>query len=405
LNRKYKIKGLIIVLLLLISIPTTIGINLESNPQLDINIDNRSNISDSFDENVSYYMNQGHIPGLSGCIVINDSVVWQKGYGYSNIYRGIKATENTIYLGASISKTITATAIMQLWEEGLFDLDEDVSNFLPFSLRNPKYPENKITFRMLLSHHSSLAYGDWKSEPFIYLLFSLSGSSKERYEEILNPSGAFYNPRIWIDAKPGEQLEYSNIGFFILEYLVELISNQSFDEYCTNHIFEQLEMKNTSYQLMNYEEDVVSTPYIWFLLSYIPLPNYEFTNYGVGGVRTSVKDLSHFLIAYMNGGVFNGSRILLEETIELIQTIQFPNTNHSQWFEYGLGWRVMKRNHTRLIWHPGTGPGVATYINYNPKEKIGIIFFINQYPIIIPYDMEPWLNILWLLYEKAYQFV
>jgi CubicO group peptidase (beta-lactamase class C family) len=403
LIEKNKIKWLTIAILILISTPTTVGINLEFLNSKDTSNHVSIKIDDSFDENITYYMNQGHIPGLSACIVINDSVVWQKGYGYSKLYQGIKATENTIYLGASVSKTITATAIMQLWEKGLFDLDEDVNNYLPFSLRNPKYPEKKITFRMLLSHHSSLSYGDYDSS-LTYYFFTLFGSTKERYEEILSPLGKFYNPNIWIDSEPGTILQYSNIGYFILEYLLELISNQSFDEYCSMHIFNPLEMNNTSYHIKDYNRDEVSTPYIRFLNFYIPFPNFDINNYGVGGVRTSVIDLSHFLIANMNGGVYNGKRILKEETIELMRTIQFPVTNQSMWFEYGLGWRVIMRNNTKLIWHPGTGPGVATYINYNPIEKIGIIFFVNQYPIFFQYDMENWMNLLWLLFEKAYQY-
>ena len=80
------------------------------------------------------------------------------------------------------------------------------------------------------------------------------------------------------------------------------------------------------------------------------------------------------------------------------------NSIHNQWYQYGLGWRVIFRNDSYFLWHPGTGPGVATYINYNPVDRIGIIFFVNQYPIIMPYDIMTWMNLLYLLYEKAYSF-
>ncbi len=405
MNNKIKIKGFAIILMIIISSPSILSLNLDIIKKEEIITKININNIDPFDENISFLMKEAHTPGLSACIVINDTVVWEKGYGYANINKKINATENTIYLGASISKTITATAIMQLWEQGLFDLDDDVNNYLPFDLRNPKHSDKKITYRMLLSHHSSLAYGDLKTEPFIFLFFSLFSRSKERYEELLSPSGKLYNPNIWIDSEPGEALNYSNIGYFLLEYLVELISKQSFDEYCTTHIFNPLEMNNTSYQISNYEKNDISTPYIWALHSYIPLPNYEFMDYGVGGVRTSVKDLSHFLIANMNGGIYNGKQILNEETIELMRTVQFPDSNHNLWFQYGLGWRIMSRNDTYFLWHPGIGPGVATYINYNPVNKIGIIFFVNQYPIIGEYNIMAWINILYLLLEKAYSFV
>ena len=384
----------LIIIFLIIYPPASLGLIPKDN-SFSINPYQNKNSDDSFKENITYYMNEAHTPGLSACIVINDSVVWENGYGYANINKNINATPNTIYLGASISKTITATAIMQLWEKGLFNLDDDVSNFLPFELKNPKYPDINITFRMLLSHHSSLDYGDWKSEPVIYLLFSIFGSQKEKYKEILTPSGRFYNQRIWLDAEPGTKLQYSNIGFFILEYLVEILSNQSFDTYCITNIFEPLEMNNTSYHLSNYNKEQLAQPYIWFINNYIPIPNYEFINYGVGGVRTSVHDLSHFLIANMNDGVYKDTR-----------TIQFPNDEPNDlWYQYGLGWRIIERNGTYYLWHPGTGPGVATYIYYNPTYQVGLIFFINEYPILLQYDINSWMDILFLLYDKAYSYI
>ena len=395
-------KGLIIVILIIISTPATVGLNLDSIQSSELLQETTSTIIDPFEENITYWMDRGHIPGLSACIVINDSIAWGKGYGYSNIDKQINATVDTIFLGASISKTITSTAIMQLWEQGLLGLDEDVSNYLPFELRNPKFPDKKITFRMLLSHHSSLSDGDWRSRPFIYLFMALFGDSKERYEELVTPSNILYNRRTWIDSEPGEKLVYSNTGYFILEYLVELISYQPFDEYCTQHIFEPLEMYNTSYQISNYNTDEISAHYIWVLNSYIPLPNYQVNNYGVGGVRTSVRDLSHFLIAHMNEGLYKGNRILEEETIDLIRTIQYPDADQPLWFGYGLGWRVRSGNESNFLWHPGVGPGVATYIDYNPVENMGIILFVNQFPLILPYNFLPWMSIKNLINDKAY---
>lgn len=380
--------------------------HLEPYNASNILVKSSSSILDPFEENLTGLMKEAHTPGLSAIIIINDSVVWKGGYGYANIHKKINATPDTIYLGASISKTITATAIMQLWEKELFDLDDDVSDYLPFELRNPKYPEKKITFRMLLSHHSSIAYGDWKSQPLTYILFSLFGNAKDRYEELLIPSGTFYNPRIWIDSEPGEELLYSNIGYFLLEYLVELLSDQSFDAYVKENIFDPLEMNDTSYQLSNYNKDQLSRPYLWAFNTYIPIPHYEFGNHGVAGVRSSVNDLSNYLIAHMNGGVYKENRILNNKTIDLIRTIQFPDENNDNlWYQYGLGWRIIKRNESYVFWHPGNGAGVATYINYDPINRVGLIFCINQYPIIVPYDIMTWIDLLFLLHDKAYSYI
>ena len=109
-----------------------------------------------FDKKIEFFMKLSLFPSISACIIKDDNVIWSNGYGYYDIDNKKQATENTIYNIASISKTITGTAIMQLYEKKLFDLDQDVNDFLPFELRNPYFPDEPITFRMLLSHSSSL---------------------------------------------------------------------------------------------------------------------------------------------------------------------------------------------------------------------------------------------------------
>ncbi len=110
-----------------------------------------------FDENILSLMKSGHMPSISMGIVKNNSLVWSKSYGYSNRLRKEEATNTTIYLAGSISKTVTGLALIQLYEQGLFDLDDDVNDYLPFNLRNPNYPDINISFRMLLAHQSSLS--------------------------------------------------------------------------------------------------------------------------------------------------------------------------------------------------------------------------------------------------------
>jgi CubicO group peptidase (beta-lactamase class C family) len=367
-------------------------------------IENESKIAfnngDSFEENISKFMKEGHIPSLSTCIVKNGSVVWKKGYGYSNIYKRIRATEDTIYLGASLSKIITATAVMQLWEKGLFDLDDDVNNYLPFPLRNPNFPDVNITFRMLLAHHSSLARGKFTT----LIFFTLLDVSKEDLKDYLTPSGKFFNPDLWTTYKPGEKLFYSNLGYLILEYLVELLSQMSFDQYCEEFIFEPLEMENTSFQVKDFTKNRLARPYIWASVLYLPLPHYQTRYYGMGGIRTSVIDLSHFLIASTGAGVFKGVRILSNQTLELMQTPHFTINNSSTWYVYGLGWRIYHFNDSYIIGHPGGMPGTQTFMQYAPDTNIGIIGFTNQYPFNSDIDITPLLNIMFLLYQKGEEF-
>jgi CubicO group peptidase (beta-lactamase class C family) len=355
---------------------------------------------DGFDEEIMFYMEKGHMPSLSACIVKNDSVLWSKGYGFADINKEIKATENTIYLIASITKTITATAIMQLWEQGLFDLDDDVNDYLPFSLRNPKYPDVPITFRMLLAHHSSL------SEKYLnlFIYFSILKLPIEFLEQLLVPGGKLYRPIYWADVPPGEQLVYSSIGIEVLGYLVELLSGKPLEKYCKEHIFGPLDMQNTSFEKSYFDIKDLARPYIWVLnRTYIPLVNFRIENSASGGIRSSVIDLSHFLIANMNGGVYKNNRILEDETVQLMRTRQYPGNDSTNRFTYGLGWRISVRYSNNSYGHSGAIPGALTYMYYFLEDNTGIIFFTNQHPIFNYYDIWSFLNILWLLHEKANQ--
>ena len=365
------------------------------NQEKNVNFEN-----DDFDDEIMFHMEQGHMPSVSACIIKNGSIVWSKGYGYADINKGIKATENTIYLIASITKTITATAIMQLWEQGLFNLDDDVNDYLPFSLRNPNYPDIPITFRMLLAHHSSLSDRMFS----LYVYFSILNLPIEFLEQCLVPGGIFYRSKYWLDTPPGEQLIYSSIGFEVLGYLVELLSGQPLDKYCKEHIFDPLEMQNTSFEKSYFDLNNLARPYIWFLnRTYIPLVHYKIEKDASGGIRTSIMDLSHFLIANMNGGVYNNNQILAEETVQLMRTRQYPGNDSTNRYTYGLGWRISVRHMDNSYGHPGAMPGALTSMYYFLENSTGIIFFSNQYPLLYYNDLWSYINILWLLIEKANQ--
>jgi len=342
------------------------------------------------------------MPSISACIIKNDSVVWSNNYGFYDVKNKKEPTVNTPYMAASISKTVTATAIMQLWEQGFFNLDEDVNNYLPFQLRNPKYPDIPITFRMLLAHQSSLS----DKQIALFIFFSILNLPKERFEDYFIPGGKIYNPRNWINIPPGEDICYSSLGYEILGYIVELLTNQTLNQYCKEHIFEPLNMMNTSFYTSDFDKKNLATPYIWFLIRYLPLPNYEVRNYAAGGLRTSVSDLSHYLIAYMNGGLYDDVRILEEETVKLMHTLQFPENNRT-FSGYGLGWKIFWHDHyntSRTVGHTGAMPGALTYMYYQPSNNTGVIFFVNQHLVFRFQELYSWFSVIQLLFEKANEF-
>lgn len=201
-----------------------------------------------FDRLIDRLMDRGHFSALSAAIVHDGETSWTEGYGLYDRANEKEASDRTIYLVASISKTVTATAIMQLWEQGLLSLDADVNRYLPFSLRNPHHPDEPITIRMLLSHQSSLATdppGLWDvGMPCIPGNLSIDGYPMPFLEDYLTPGGTQYRPDVWTTAVPGEEMHYANMGFGVLGCIVERVSGMSFEAYCQQHLFTPLGMEN-----------------------------------------------------------------------------------------------------------------------------------------------------------------
>ncbi|MEM2509180.1 MAG: serine hydrolase domain-containing protein, partial [Candidatus Thermoplasmatota archaeon] len=328
-----------------------------------------------FDNKIEKIMEIAHFSSLSACIIKGNEIIWSKGYGIYDRENNKKADENVIYLVASISKTFTATAIMQLYEKGLLSLDDDVNNYLPFNLRNPNYPDKPITIRMLLAHQSSLA----SDPPAFYCYFpatlNFSGYPHPWLKEYLLPGEINYKPQVWASYAPGEEMSYANVGYSLLGYIVELVSMQNFEDYCRKNIFEPLGMKNTSFILWNLNISNIAVPYV-FEGEYYPLLHYNIIDYPAGGLRTSVPDLSKFLIAHMNGGIYEGVRMLSEESVKEMHKVQYESKKYN--FQYGLGWQIWKRGNETYIGHTGGLYGVATDMKFREKDKVGIIFFTNK---------------------------
>lgn len=361
-----------IILLLLFS---CLGVNGFSLNIKEKNVgDNVVQFQESNNEDIDTFiqkiMNYSHFPSISACIIKNDDIVWSNGYGFADIEEGNKASNETVYAIGSTTKTITATALMQLYDKDLFNLDDDVNIYLPFELRNPNFPNHPITFRMILSHTSSLT-----RDPQAYWLevedwFEYDGPPFDNYpmpwlQEYLSPSGIRYDPLIWDNENvPGEKAQYANINYDIVAFLVEIISEEPFYEYCEKNIFKPLDMKSTSFNINNYNEEQLATPYVWDYTEKIFLKGQHqmHIHYPVGFLFTTVIDLSHFLIAHMNNGIYDKTKILEETTVQEMHTLQTPAGGMS----YGLGWDFRSRSFWLIGKHMFYSP--YFYILHFPKK-------------------------------------
>ncbi len=310
-------------------------------------------------------MNQYNIPGLAASIVKDGEIYWTGAYGFANIEESIEVTDSTLFMLASTSKTVTGVALMQLWEEGLFELDDDINDYLPFEVHNPNFPDSTITFRMLLTHTSSIS-DNWDEMPYY------AGDSPiqlgDYLENYLVPGGSYYHSINYNNIAPGTQWDYCNIAVALVGYLVEVLMG-NFSTYTQDSIFIPLDMNETAWFLSELDTTHIARPYNYNN----PIAHFGYSDYPSGQLRTSTLQLSKFLSAFMQGGELNYIRILDSSTISLMTTVQFPQIDASQ----GLIWYKLLLN-SRWIWgHGGGDTGVGSAMFYSPSENVGVICLCN----------------------------
>lgn len=347
---------------------------------------------DAVDASIRAVLGNGITPGIAVCAVRGDEIEWSQAYGWADIASRKPMTTETIQNIASVSKTITATAVMQLWEAKRIALDDDVDAHLPFPVRNPRFPDVAVTIRQLLTHTSSITDGP-AYEPS-YACGDPSISLMDWLQAYFDPTGSNYHPaENFLSWKPGTldpptgPRAYSNLAFGLLGGLVEIIARQSFAEYCRHNIFEPLGMKHTGWYLRSIEAARHAIPYGTSVDPRLPSSSsgstqvrddpyfehclYSFPNYPDGLLRTSVTDLSRFLRAYMGNGESLSVRILDDFTVDTMLT----ESHNGQ----GLCWRKFESLHTdSTIWgHTGSDPGVRTSMAFSRNGKTGAIVFSN----------------------------
>ena len=360
------------------------------------------------------------IPGLSIAVVKNNNIVWEKQFGFANIDADILVDENTMFILSSISKTVTATALMMLHEQNLFMLDDDIDNYLPFNVNHPDYPLTPITFKMLLSHTSGIK-DNWNVMPYY------DGDSQIELNNYLNqyliPGGELYNDNSnFTNSMPGTSYNYSNIGAALIGLLVEEISNQPFNQFCNDNIFTPLGMDNAFWFLSEIEDlnqlalpyqvtggsgdscyeigcgiydssnpcfcDMACVEYGDCCQDYdevcgengtgsapsnlVPYENYGYADYPSGQLRTTANNLANFMSLFINDGYHEGVRILDSETIELMKTIHFPQANSSQ----GLIWYY--KNNNQLFGHNGGDLGSLTEMFLSFTNNLGVVILSNS---------------------------
>ena len=314
----------------------------------------------------------GNIPSCSIALISGDKVIWSNAYGYTNLWARTPAAPNTVYLIGSTFKAMSTIALLQQMEQGKFKLDDPVNNYLTDFKIQGEDPQHPITFRHLLTHTSGLP-GDFGA-------FPVWGDT------VPPPLEDYLRKSLKVTRAPLVKVEYSNLAYTLIAYLVQKFSGVPYKQYIQEHIFTPLEMNSTAFEPRPDMEERLSIPYVVD----------EKTHAQVGAVRVkasvwpagivygTVLNQANWLIANLNGGVFKDKRLISQATLDQMftrQYDQFKGGIEGIWGNetagFGLTWWVEVRDGDHYIAHSGSLAGYTAFLLGNRDRKLGFAIMTN----------------------------
>lgn len=310
-------------------------------------------------ERIQQGMVERGIPSLTIAVAQGNTVLWEEGFGWADRERRVVATPHTLYSLASISKPITATAVMILKERGLLNLDRPINDYLGNSkLHTWVGNVEEATVRRVANHTSGLPLHYqffYQDEPY---LPPPIGETIRRYGNLVTA--------------PGERFQYSNLGYGLLSEVIARLSGKSYTDFLREEVFLPLGMLRASvnvgpglepYQAQRYGSDGVRYPF------------YDCDHPGASAVYCSVHDLMRFCLFHLQQPLSDQKAILSAETLK---DMQIPTARQSTLERYGVGWRIYEEiPELPIVGHSGGMDGVNNLLKMVPSAQIAVAILTN----------------------------
>lgn len=318
-------------------------------------------------------MKKHEVLGLSVAVVKKGEIMYTHSFGLKDINTKAPLTDSDIFRIASISKSFSATSVMQLIEAGKLSLNDDISDLVGFKVRNPKFPDQVITLKMMLSHTSSI-----NDSQGYFTLDAINPEKNKDWEKCYN------------DYAPGARYQYCNLNYNMVGTVIEKYSGERFDNYVKSHILNPLglyggynvdSLDNNRFATLH-EYNSTSKTFNPSPMAYNPRRE-EIRNYVMGystpifsptgGMKISATDLAKYMSMHMNMGKYNGKRIMSKKSAKLMQTKVAE--------EEGYGLAITNRDDLipgkLMKGHTGSAYGLYSAMFFQPKEKFGIVLITN----------------------------
>lgn len=339
----------------------------------------RSNSYDAIEAYIKQQMHRLNIPGLSLAIIEGDQFVHYSGFGHARPGGEVPTPQTPFFIG-SLTKSITALAVMQLVEAGKVELDAPVQRYLPwFRVADPQ-ASAQMTVRHLLNQTSG--FGFMASQLALAELDDRPDATERQVRALST---------LKLSAPVGTKWQYCNVNYNILGLIVEAASNEPYAEYIQNHIFNPLGMSHSyTTKAPALQNGLAMGHRHWFSLPF-PAPNLPIPRGSIasGQLISCAEDMAHYLIAHLNGGRYENAQILSSAGIDELhrgaaEYFVFGNLQG----KYGMGWFEIDLGQTKTYSHGGNVPDFSAFMALVPEQKKSMVVLLNADPYGLPFITE-----------------
>lgn len=318
---------------------------------------------DQIDAYIEDRMRTANIPGLALGVVRSGEVIFLKGYGVAGA-DGRAVTPQTPFIIGSLSKSLTALAVMQLVEAGQIDLDAPVTRYLPWFRTADPAASAQITVRHLLHQDSGLP---------VYA--GRRGMADVDQADTALENGVRELATIGLSRPAGQGFEYANENYTTLGLIVQAVSGEPYEEFIRTQIFAPLQMRHSAATLSDPAAQDLATGYRYWLRWPIafeaPYPRRQTP---AGFLMSSAEDMSHYVLAYLNGGAYAGQQVLSPAGMA---TLLAPGARMGATSAYAMGWVVRDQGGSIKIEHSGDVSNFHANMLLLPDRKLGIVILTN----------------------------
>ncbi|WP_306352644.1 serine hydrolase domain-containing protein [Flavobacterium sp. '19STA2R22 D10 B1'] len=348
-------------------------------------------INDTLTENLKLAYEKGAIHGFSVSVVNEKGLIYDKGFGFSDIEQNKPYTSNTIQNIASISKTLIGISLFKAQELGKLNINDPINKYLPFKIVNPNHPEIPILIKHLAYHTSSIIDLDEIYKKSYVLTRNEHADNEGTYDYFNKPetnipllnfiqnsltqNGKWYTKNTFSKAKPGEKRDYSNIAAALCALVIQSATGEDYRTFTRENILKPLQINTSGWSSTDIDLKMRSR---LFANKEKMIAEYSLITYADGGFLTSSHDLGLFLSELIKG--YEGKGILLnqESYKKLFEKQKFLNKENSEGFGVFIEFRDEFLNiKNDMVGHNGSDPGVFTAMYFNPKTKIGKVLLVN----------------------------